>query len=240
MSAVEREAIARPSNGPLAFAWGGIVALLGGLIGLGGAEFRLPVLMGVLRVAVLAAVVANLAISRVTVTFSLVFRAGVTGVETMLAHGGRVLPLLAGSRVGAHVGTAFASRIRERALRRVVAALLVLLSLVFMAHPFIDGNPLPLGGAMRTGLGILSGLVIGVVSSLLGVAGGELIIPTLVLLYALTSSPRPKLNETERWTSMVRPSCSNASSIQLSAAGHSKATHTTAINRATAAVCGDK
>jgi hypothetical protein len=38
---------------------------------------------------------------------------------------------------------------------------------------------------VRAGLGLTAGLVIGVVSNLFGVAGGELIIPTLVLLFGL-------------------------------------------------------
>ena len=38
---------------------------------------------------------------------------------------------------------------------------------------------------MRMVLGFLAGIAIGAVSSLLGVAGGELIIPTIVLLFAV-------------------------------------------------------
>jgi hypothetical protein len=41
-----------------------------------------------------------------------------------------------------------------------------------------------LGGAMAGAAGVLFGLGIGFVSSLLGVAGGEVIIPTLVFAYA--------------------------------------------------------
>jgi uncharacterized membrane protein YfcA len=36
--------------------------------------------------------------------------------------------------------------------------------------------------------GVVAGFVIGVVAALLGVAGGELLIPTLVLLFGPTSS----------------------------------------------------
>ena len=86
-----------------AFGWGAVVAVLGGLIGLGGAEFRLPVLLSVFGLTLLLAVVANLVLSLVTVSFSLVFRAGLTGIDAVLVHGVAVLPLLAGSLVGAHL-----------------------------------------------------------------------------------------------------------------------------------------
>ena len=46
-----------------AFGGGGIVGALGGLIGLGGAEFRLPLLIGQFRFAALEAVILNKAMS---------------------------------------------------------------------------------------------------------------------------------------------------------------------------------
>ena len=42
---------------------------------------------------------------------------------------------------------------------------------------------LPLGDLGRMALGVVAGIVIGAVSSLLGVAGGELIIPTLMFVF---------------------------------------------------------
>jgi uncharacterized protein len=48
----------------LAALWGAPIGLRGGLIGLGGAEFRLPVLAGVFGYAARRAVALNLAISR--------------------------------------------------------------------------------------------------------------------------------------------------------------------------------
>lgn len=50
------------------------IAVLGGLIGLGGAEFRLPVLVGPFRYPARQAVPLNLAISLVTVSVSLATR----------------------------------------------------------------------------------------------------------------------------------------------------------------------
>jgi hypothetical protein len=59
----------------IAFAGGTIICALVGLIGLGGAEFRLPLLIGVFRFAALEAVILNKAMSLVVVSTALPFRA---------------------------------------------------------------------------------------------------------------------------------------------------------------------
>ena len=46
-------------RGRYGFAAGGLIGSLGGLIGLGGAEFRLPVLVGLFRLPTLEAVIFN-------------------------------------------------------------------------------------------------------------------------------------------------------------------------------------
>jgi uncharacterized membrane protein YfcA len=53
---------------------GTLVGSLGGLIGLGGAEFRLPVLMGLFRLPTLEAVILHKALSLAVVTAVLFFR----------------------------------------------------------------------------------------------------------------------------------------------------------------------
>jgi hypothetical protein len=60
---------------PAAFGGGAVIGALGGLIGLGGAEFRLPLLIGAFRFAALQAVILNKAMSLVVVTSALPFRA---------------------------------------------------------------------------------------------------------------------------------------------------------------------
>ncbi|MGC9185742.1 MAG: hypothetical protein ACP5GC_09895, partial [Thiomonas sp.] len=47
------------------------IGLLGGLVGLGGAEFRLPVLVGLFALATLEAVIANKAMSLLVVTVAI-------------------------------------------------------------------------------------------------------------------------------------------------------------------------
>ncbi|MCX7891821.1 MAG: sulfite exporter TauE/SafE family protein [Burkholderiales bacterium] len=77
----------------------------------------------------------------------------------------------------------------RRLLDRVIFVLLVILACVLLAEAWggnpDGGAPLIAGGALRWTAGLAAGLVIGVVAALLGVAGGELLVPTLVLLYGL-------------------------------------------------------
>ncbi|WP_243147470.1 hypothetical protein [Scytonema sp. UIC 10036] len=58
----------------LAFTYAIPIGVVGGLIGLGGAEFRLPVLAGVLGYEARQAVPLNLAVSLVTIAASLAIR----------------------------------------------------------------------------------------------------------------------------------------------------------------------
>ena len=61
-------------SAPLAFGGGAMIGALGGLIGLGGAEFRLPLLIGAFRFAPVQAVILNKAMSLVVVASALPFR----------------------------------------------------------------------------------------------------------------------------------------------------------------------
>lgn len=165
---------------------GAAIALLGGLIGLGGAEFRLPLLVGLFHYRMLDAIVVNLSVSLATVIASFVFRGATIPLDQVAGHWPVVLNLLAGSLAGSYAGVRFSTRAPERSLYRLVVALLVFLGVVLISHEFLFGGGAPaLPPAARILLGLAAGLGIGWASSLLGVAGGELIIPTLVLLYGL-------------------------------------------------------
>jgi hypothetical protein len=59
---------------PVAFVSGAVIGTLGGLIGLGGAEFRLPLLISLFRFRGLEAVILNKATSLVVVAAALPFR----------------------------------------------------------------------------------------------------------------------------------------------------------------------
>lgn len=166
-----------------AFIWGAVIGTLGGLIGLGGAEFRLPLLIGLFRYAALEAVILNKAMSLVVVAFALPFRAATVPLDQIVAHWTIVVNLLAGSLLGAWFGAGWATRLRSENMYKVIAVLLIVIAVVLLfGHDATAGAGL-VTGTTQIVAGILAGLVIGVVASLLGVAGGELLIPTLVLLF---------------------------------------------------------
>jgi uncharacterized membrane protein YfcA len=172
-----------PRNHLAAFSGGAIIGALGGLIGLGGAEFRLPLLIGTFQFAALQAVILNKAMSLMVVASALPFRTAAVPFAAIAAHWSIILNLLAGSLIGAWFGAGWAIRLASHLLYRVIAVLLVVIAAVLLL-----GHDIAASGAMLTGTtqliaGIISGFAIGIVAALMGVAGGELLIPTLVLLF---------------------------------------------------------
>lgn len=160
-----------------------VVGVLGGLIGLGGAEFRLPLLLGLFSFPALEAVIVNKATSLLVVASGLVFRSQAVPQSAVWQEWPVIATLLAGGLPGAWLGAEWATRLGA-SFHRVIALLLVLIALVLLlAHE--PHSVLDLAPATRTIAGVVAGFGIGVVASLLGVAGGELLIPTLVLLFGL-------------------------------------------------------
>jgi uncharacterized membrane protein YfcA len=167
---------------PVAFIGGAVIGALGGLIGLGGAEFRLPLLIGAFRFAALQAVILNKAMSLVVVASALPFRASAVPFSALAAHSSIIVNLLCGSLLGAWFGAGWATRLASQSLYRVIAILLVgIAGVLLLGHDVATGAILT--GAAQAIAGVVAGFAIGVIAALLGVAGGELLIPTLVLLF---------------------------------------------------------
>lgn len=171
------------SNRPAAFWSGAVIGTLGGLIGLGGAEFRLPLLIGPFGFAALEAVILNKAMSLVVVAFALPFRAATVPLDQIATHWPIIINLLAGSLAGAWIGAGWATRLKAGTLFKVIAFLLFMIAVVLVFGHDMAARSALVTGTAQIMAGVVAGLVIGVVASLLGVAGGELLIPTLILLF---------------------------------------------------------
>ena len=169
-----------------AFFWSVPIGGLAGLIGLGGGEFRLPVLTQVICFPARAAIPLNLLISLVTLAFALAVRNHAVPVSGVMAH----LPEMAGLTLGgvfsAVYGARLVLRMSDRRLTMMMATLLTALGLLLLVEAFVPFDKAVLGAdsvLVRGLAGILIGLVVGVVSSMLGVAGGELLIPVLMFVF---------------------------------------------------------
>jgi len=176
----------KKQNSSAAFGGGALIGTLGGLIGLGGAEFRLPLLISGFRFNALDAVILNKAMSLVVVATALPFRSGTIPVSMVMGRWPVIANLLAGSLLGAWGGAGLAIKMKSDTLHRTIAVLMLVIALVLLfGHGSTTGSAALLSGNILLAAGVMAGLCIGVVASLLGVAGGELLIPTLVLLFGI-------------------------------------------------------
>lgn len=172
----------------LAFLTGTPIGCLGGLIGLGGAEFRLPVLVGLFKYSARKAIALNIAVSLITVLSALIFRIPTFSLESIIPLIGVVISIVAGSMTGAYFGADFSKKVTDSLLKKVILILLVFIGFLLIFESFV---PFASGGIIFGNVifmvlvGVCCGLIIGFISSLLGVAGGELIIPTLILIFGV-------------------------------------------------------
>lgn len=169
------------------FIAGAGIGSLGGLVGLGGAEFRLPLLVGYFGFATITAVIINKLVSLFVVVFSIFFRSVVIGFDELLPHAFTVVNILLGSLVGAYFAADYACKISQRFLNKIILVILVALALsMLFGHEYIHSSkPLFESQILLFISGAMAGVIIGIVAAMLGVAGGEFIIPTLILLYGL-------------------------------------------------------
>lgn len=169
------------------WAWVAGIAIggLGGLIGLGGAEFRLPLLIGVFGFAGLEAVVINKLMSLAVVLTAIPARSLSLPLSELMGYVLIGAMLLPASLLGAWFGAGWVMRLSTKHLYQVIAALLLLIALLLWFEPAQHAHQLIESGGWQWILGAISGFFIGVIASVLGVAGGEFYIPTLILLFGV-------------------------------------------------------
>lgn len=163
-----------------------LIGGIGGLIGLGGDEFRLPILVGLIGFTARAAVPMNQILSLITLATALMVRwhaGSLVGVGAFLPA---VVALGCGGITAAWFAVRLLSRITDRRLERAIAILLMAIGLLLIGERVLpSGLPalVPDEPGAQIVAGVLLGLCIGTVSTFLGVAGGELLIPTLIFVF---------------------------------------------------------
>jgi uncharacterized protein len=176
-----------PMRRPIAAASAGAaVATLGGLIGLGGAEFRLPLLIAIFAVFPHRAIRTNLLISLATLAMAAVVRLTVLGSTNVAGYRVEILGMLTGGVIAAWIGAGVLARIPKARIMPVIAILLLVTAALLASETLLHDaawSALAHDSALRLPAAILAGLLVGAISSLLGVAGGEFIIPILIFIF---------------------------------------------------------
>jgi uncharacterized protein len=176
-----------PIRRPLAAACAGAaVAIVGGLIGLGGAEFRLPILIAVFALYPHRAVRINLLVSFVVLVVSAASRLSFVHAVNLADQGVEIVGMLLGGIVAAWFGASLLSRIPKTRTLGVIAALLLAVAVLLAVETLLSGVTWALlsrASPWRGPAAVVAGLFVGVISSLLGVAGGEFIIPILIFVF---------------------------------------------------------
>jgi uncharacterized membrane protein YfcA len=169
----------------ISLGFGLITGMAAGLIGVGGGEFRLPLLLHYFKQRPKTAAAVNLLVGLFTVTLSLLRRWSLHlwNLSDMVF----VAVLAVASVGGALAGARYAHRLASRRLRRVIVFYLVLVGLWMLFEAFAGVEHVlwtPKGG-VRFVAGFVIGFVIAFVSAAFGVAGGEMRIPALLYLFAV-------------------------------------------------------
>lgn len=170
----------------IAFVSAMIIGGIGGLIGLGGGEFRLPLLVGLIGFTAREAVPMNQILSLITLVTALVVRSQTGSLADVGAFVPAIIALGAGGVTAAWYAVRLLARVSDHRLERAIAILLTGIGLLLIGARFLPaGLPalVPTAPGWQIVVGLILGAAIGTASTFLGVAGGELLIPALVFVF---------------------------------------------------------
>ena len=153
----------------------------GGLVGVGGGIIMIPLMVGILKM--------NQHVAHGTSLVALVFT-GLSGTITYALNGSVDIlasVLLASTAVfTARVGARFANALPEWKLKMYFGVFLILVALLLIIKPYlpqIDGS---VTGWVKIIILLLAGGFTGFLSGMMGVGGGTIMVPAMVLLAGFT------------------------------------------------------
>ena len=159
------------------FIIGLLAGITGGITGGGGGIVMIPLLVGILKLDQHAAH----GISLVALVFT-----GLAGAITYAVNGAvdvtASLLMAATAVVAARFGAHFANALPEWKLKRSFGGYLIIVSVLLLLKPHLAALPAPGWGLMKITVLLLTGVLAGFTSGMMGVGGGAIMIPAMVLL----------------------------------------------------------
>jgi len=157
------------------------IGVIAGVTGVGGGEFRAPVLLALLR-NVRWTIAANLLAGVILSAALVVFRGALFQSSDTLSL---AATMIVTSVPGSYLGALLAGRTPAKWLKVLLAGILTATALRLLLFESTSLGGAYSFGAEQAALALLTGFGIGVVSGLVGVAGGEYRIPALILIFGL-------------------------------------------------------
>jgi len=161
----------------MSFLIGFLSGVFGGLVGLGGGVIMIPLMTGVLKL--------DQHKAHGTSLVALVF----TGISGAVAYGMKgtvdiaaAILMATTAIITARAGAHFAHSLPEWKLKRSFGAFLVFVSLLMLARPSLPHIPGMDAGWPKIIVLLLTGVLTGFLSGMMGVGGGTIMVPAMVLL----------------------------------------------------------
>ena len=161
----------------ISFLIGLIAGIFGGLVGLGGGVVMIPLMVGFLKLSQHKA--------HGTSLVALVFT-GLSGAITYSLKGSvdiaASLLLAATAIFTARAGAHYAHALPEWKLKKAFGAFLIFVSLLLLLKPYLSGIISPTTGFVKIIVLLTTGVFTGFLSGMMGVGGGTIMVPAMVLL----------------------------------------------------------
>lgn len=165
---------------PMNFLVGFLGGAFGGLVGLGGGTVMIPLMVGVLRLSQHKAHGTSLVA---------VFFTGLVGAFTYGLQGSLDLKaaffLALTAILTARLGARYAHGLPERELKRAFGWFLVAVSFLLLLRPYLAPMGLVRGEVLEDLTLLLAGALTGFLSGMMGVGGGTIMVPAMVLLLGM-------------------------------------------------------
>ncbi len=153
----------------------------GGLVGLGGGVIMIPLMAGFLKM--------NQHKAHGTSLVALVFT-GISGAFTYSLNG--TVDLLASLLLAstaiftARAGARYGNALPEWKLKKFFGGFLILTSLLLLLKSYLHNVDEPATGLLKISVLLLTGILTGFLSGMMGVGGGTIMVPSMVLLTGFT------------------------------------------------------
>jgi uncharacterized protein len=176
----ERTEMRMTKKGLLGLVIGLLGGFFGGLVGIGGGVIMIPMMTALARLTQREAHGTSL----VAVVFT-----GAAGALTYFSHGdvdwAAALILAASAFLFARMGALYAHSMREKHLRRSFGIFIICVSLLLVGKSLFAGGGAHISFWSKAIILLFTGVGTGFVSGMMGVGGGSIMIPAMVMLAAM-------------------------------------------------------